>query len=313
MTDLQLRNDREGPVVSLLRRWWLGVLLIILGGAAGLVVALPKATHYTAESRLVVGNQNLSSFQVPGFALAAQELASNYARYVDNSSVVSAGLSKALGPDVKSIVSVSASPIPSSDVVSVEVVAGSQSAARTGAQSVANTLVRLTASTTGAQTPALLKTYETLTAQAQAASSKVGRITGDIATARKSHNSTDALKQQLATAQTQLASLQLQATAAGSKYQTAVTNPPSQSELNLIQPASIIADSSHKTRELYTVAGAIIGLLLALVLASLLERRSRRPGRRRQSPAAPVKNYDADFPFDQTTFHGDPVSRPTRR
>ncbi|WP_375491209.1 hypothetical protein [uncultured Jatrophihabitans sp.] len=313
MTDLQLRNDREGPVFSLLKRWWLGVLLLLVGAAAGLGIALPKATHYTAESRLVVGSNNLSSFQVPGFAEAAQELASNYARYVDNSSVVSADLSKALGPDTKSIVSVSASPIPSSAVVSVEVVAASQVAAREGAQAVANTLIRLTATTTATQSAALLKTYETLTAQAQSASSKVGKLTSDIADAQSSHNSTTGLRRQLAAAQTSLASLRLQATAAGNKYETAVTDPPSQSQLNLVQTAAIIADSSRKTREIYAVAGAIVGLLVALVLASVLERRNRRPGRRRQSSAEPVKDYDVDFPFDQTTFHGEAVTRQAPR
>lgn len=294
MSTSELREYSDGPIGSLIRRWWLGLLLLIVGAVVGYLAALSEATQYTSETRLVVGSQSLSSYQVAGFAQASEELASNYARYVDNSSVVSNSLRKALGSQVKAVDSVSASPIPSSDVVSVEVVATSSRAALVGAKAIANELVRLTKSPQDASESELLDSYNSFETKAQKAQSVVSTISGNLSAAKRDNKPTAALQSQLLRAQTKAATLTLQATAAGNKYQAAVSDPPSDSSLSVIQPAAIISDNSKKTREIYAVGGAIVGLLIALVVSTLLER--RRVGRRHLRHAGPTvvpSDYDS--------------------
>lgn len=279
MTSPDLRNNSVGPVTALIARWWLALLLVVVGAVAGGLVAHTKSTQYTAESRLVVGSEDLASYQVAGFALAAQELASNYSRYVDNSSVISANLSKALGNRAGALLGVSASPISGSDVISVEVVATSPKVATEGADSIAKTLVQLTTSAGASDATRYLKRYEALAAKSQVANDEVTSLSTSVSKAKGVNK--NILQGRLDKARTAAATLNLQQSVAGSRYQSAVVSPPSDSQLNIVQTGSIVNDNSSKTRDIYVVAGAIVGLLLALVIASILERlRVRRSTRR---------------------------------
>src|SRR3954454_4215176 len=129
----------SNPLRSMLRLWPVTVVAVALGLAGGLAYDLTLPTSYTAEVRLAVGGQTVAAQAVPGFALASQQLAADFARYVGPQQD-SAVLKQALGPRTAEVVSVAASPIPQSNVIRVEVVAHDSQTAVDGAHVVAQSL-----------------------------------------------------------------------------------------------------------------------------------------------------------------------------
>ena len=119
MTDLDTPPTETRPLRAVVRFWPMSFALAFVGLVAGIGVGAGKPPIYTAETRLAIGAQGLSSYAIPGFALAAQELAADYARYVSLAQDGSA-LTAALGSRSAEIVGLSASPVPNSSVVSVE-------------------------------------------------------------------------------------------------------------------------------------------------------------------------------------------------
>ena len=103
-------------MVALRRHKWLTALLVLIGIAGGIGLAMVRPTIYTAETRLAVAGGNLTAEAVPGFALASQQMAANYARYVDNAEEQGALESK-LGVRPQTVTEVVASPIPNSNVL----------------------------------------------------------------------------------------------------------------------------------------------------------------------------------------------------
>ena len=59
------------------------VVPVLLLGAAGAAYGLLREPQHTAETRVSIGQLNLSSFGVPGFVFAGSSLAGAYARTID--------------------------------------------------------------------------------------------------------------------------------------------------------------------------------------------------------------------------------------
>lgn len=118
------------------RQGLLYVGIILLGVVVGVVWLLSSKTTYTGEYRMAIGESNVSAAQVPGYAVAEQQLASNYARLLTDTDASR----KAASPDGGAIVSVTASPIPESSIIRVEVEAATKDRATKGAEKAAENL-----------------------------------------------------------------------------------------------------------------------------------------------------------------------------
>src|SRR5918911_4044178 len=135
--DVARSRDEVGLGPAMRRRWPLTLVLVVLGALGGAVAARSQPTTYTAEERLAVGSGGLSAQAVPGFALASQELASNYARFVTAGPVRSALPAQT----ARRVLTVTASPVPESNVVRVEATATDPAAATVAAAKAGEWLV----------------------------------------------------------------------------------------------------------------------------------------------------------------------------
>lgn len=115
------------------RRWPRVVVLAIVGAVLGAVAGMIVPASYTAETRVAVGQGSLTSSAIAGFPLAAMDLASNYARYVNSTGV--ARQSTMPGVVLK------ASQIPESNVIRIEATSRNAQDAAAAAKAAADDLV----------------------------------------------------------------------------------------------------------------------------------------------------------------------------
>lgn len=305
------------PLAALRRHWVVGGVLIVLGALAGVFAGTTRAVTYTAQARLAVGGQDLRNFQIPGFALAAQEVASNYARYV--------GLPQSqhdfrttLGAQSSQVLSVAGSPIATSNIVLIEVTATGRAVAVAAADTVAGSLMTQANVPNTPTTTAYLSHYI-------ATSRKLYALQAQLTTAKRTLDKLAATATAPATApaatpsaavsapavarpvapaaaaaalaaqqvvidnlQTEIAVLSVQQQTLSGQYSSAVTGSTSYSQLVSAQTAVITVVSRDRTLEKYGLAGAVLGVLVALVVGVLLEnRRVRRAVRGARSATVP--------------------------
>jgi hypothetical protein len=269
---------------AVLRRWPLALVLVVLGAVAGAAASTLVHTTYTSEVRLAVGGSDLSAQAVPGFALASQELASNYARFV-----TAAPVRSALPPEeAANVLTVSASPVPESNVIRVEVTARDEAsslaaAAEAGRQLVAQ--VGKIVSSTGA--PKTLAQYRELSrqvAEAQQRQSDAQALVDQLRSRPRSSGagqpSLDQARQAAVDAAATLADLQVQQNALGALYQNQVGQGPSQNTLSVVSSAAVSGNDATSKAELYGLGGAALGAGLSAWAAATLERRRQRSRRR---------------------------------
>ena len=273
-----LDRQFDSPLVALRRRWWLGAVLAILGAVEGVALAGTRPTEITAEVRVVVGSEELSAYQVPGYAAASVQLADNYSRYIGVQ--VEAGRLKSILPDVSGVHEVSASPIPDSAVIRLEATAESAATARRAADDVGTFLVKTVndAASSDATSTQVLNQFSTASRRASqtaaaklVASSQLERLvtTGApppvVAAARRTY----------AQAAGADATAQLKATTLASKYTQAAGPLSGSSTLRIITPAVVTNDDRRSMQQQYGFAGVLVGLFTAMLLSMGLDR-SRR-------------------------------------
>lgn len=249
------------------RHWRISAGIAVVCLLIGIGVAQIHKTQTTAEARLAVGSQDLSAYQVAGFAQASEELAADLARYVNNSSASQDALKTALGKATSKVVSISASPIPNSDVISVEVTATDRAVAVKGAQAIAAQLQQQT-SPTSPSASSLLASYTAISTKV--AKQQLVRKAADNAAA--AHPGDSGYQTAAANAAATLATLTEQQTAIGLQYQAAVSTPAAESALTIIQNSAVLSNDKRRTEELYGIGGLIVGLLIGLAWSTRLER-----------------------------------------
>lgn len=111
---------------DLFRQWKPIAALTIVGALIGALIGFLLPPVYTAETRLAVGSGSLNALNVPGFPTASEKMASNYARWIGLYGVSS-------GEEGQTLASVSASPIPESNVLRIEAEASTPEDAKTAA------------------------------------------------------------------------------------------------------------------------------------------------------------------------------------
>lgn len=280
VSDLDTAPEDTRPLRAAVRYWPMALVLASLGLAAGVAAGATKPPIYTAETRLAIGAQGLSSYAIPGFALAAQELAADYARYVSLAQDESA-LKLALGTRAPEIVGLSASPVPNSSVVSIEAQSADSQLAMKASNVVGAALIAATNVATNDQTAAaLLKQYTTAAAAAAQANQT---LTTAQALMTKLSSLPAATPAALAAAEaaevdaaTTFAALQLQQTTLGNRYQSIATSSTPSSNLDVVEPAVIVLNDTTKNEELYGLIGLAAGGALALMAATVRARLVRR-------------------------------------
>jgi capsular polysaccharide biosynthesis protein len=272
-----MNSEKVSALASVRRHVVLTIALVAVGIAGGVGGVLLHPAVYTAEARLAVGGSSgLAAEAVPGYALASQQLAANYARYVNNAQGES-DLEKQLGVPAGRIRQVSASPIPESNVVRIEVTSQMARTASDAASAVANSLMQQVNDTSAnrAAADATLSAFTKISAQVAAA-----QQASDLAKAALNRAAGEPgadlaqLSQQAAATASQLAILQVQQDALGEKYRQQVSSlNQGAANLVVIENAVVTGDDRASQMGQFGLAGLVGGFLLALLLSVLLERR----------------------------------------
>ena len=266
----------RSPLTALRRFWWLGILLAMLGTAGGALFGAQRPVHITAETRVVVGAEEIAAYQVPAYAAASVQLAQNYARYVGVQ--VEAGRLDSILGRIPGLLSVGASPIPDSSVIRIEAVATNANAARRGAAGMATYLLKTvnSAASVTATADRLLGQYRTasrVAGETAASRSEAEAQLNRVVSSNQSASAVSQARDQLAQAVSDDATAQLQASALSSQYQFAVSPQQGAATLRLISQAAATLSDRRSTIQRYGAAGLLAGGVLALVLAIVLDRR----------------------------------------
>ena len=128
---------QQRRAVAKRRRAVLALIALAMGTLGGLGWWSIAPKSFTAESRVSVGDQSLRAAQVPAYAVATQTLASNYARYVDDSTTIPGRLTVPEGR----VLDITASPIPESNVIRLRVTATQSDSAVEAANGLADLLL----------------------------------------------------------------------------------------------------------------------------------------------------------------------------
>jgi capsular polysaccharide biosynthesis protein len=248
----------QPTILESLQRFWLVVVLFTaIGIGAGVVYGLQADPDYTAEAQLSVGRVDVATQSIPGFTSASITLADTYSRAIHADQVV-ADTAKATGlTDSEVIDQVTAAPIPETGTLRVFADSSSTSDAVEIANAAAKGLVEYVRKLNQFNPDAarLLNQYEEASVALGKARQKLHEDGSD----------PDAV------AAVQRA--QLQVTTIGNLYQSSQAGQSAPNTLQLLTLA-VDADSDRSsTIQRAALVGGIIGLLLAVLLAPLAERR----------------------------------------
>lgn len=279
----------RSPLRSLAAHPVIAFVLTALGLGAGAAAGYTLPVTYTGEARLAVVSATNNAYTIPGYPLAARELASDYARWVQNRS--SDGQWSPAGSTA-----VSASPIPDSAVIRIEVQAGSPAEAVNGADEVAQTLVSTVSQAQSRHDPQ--RAYEDYRRQApavaqaraavQQAESAHSRALGAEHTAARVEAAARVLQQ----ARVRLAELELRQNAAGDLYRRLYADAQGASTLQIISPGAQVGTPQRTTTTRFGVLGAALGCFLAMLIAVARDRRARRKAASSAAPAAAERGQD---------------------
>jgi hypothetical protein len=268
------------PLQAARHYWYVTVLIAAVGLFGGVGFSMTQPTVYTAEVRGAVGGQDIKAQSVPGFALASQQVASNYARYI-TASQFGPQLKAALGDRALDLVGVAGSPIPESNLVRIMTAAKSPSVAMTAADTIATALKgEVNGNSTQDALTKSLQDYQTLSQQVADAQSRQdsakAALSAAISSAAAGKTSADAVK----TAQTEykaavaaLAPLQLQQQVAATQYQSLATSGPAATDLVIIGTAQVTGSDKSARAERYGLAGLVVGFVIALAVTRRMSRR----------------------------------------
>ena len=274
---------RPSPLTALRRRWGVGALLSLLGLLVGLAAAATRPVQYTAEARLVVGQLDVSSQAVPGFALATQQLATTYARLIV-ADTIRADIANTLGSSRGQLLDYRASPIPESAIIRVEAVATDAGVASRVANAAATALRSTVAGLLLADPGAgLLREYAASRTRLGEAEDALRRAKLAFSQARSEQDRQATAVQQQA-AQSSLDTIRLESDALGTRYQQTVNSAPG-APLQNVSKAVITGEDGVKTQELFGLAGLIAGLLMALLFTTWLSTIEHRRGASHRAPA----------------------------
>jgi uncharacterized protein involved in exopolysaccharide biosynthesis len=270
----------SGPLAAWRRHWPLGVLTALVGAALGLAAAFVVPVTHTAEARVAVGAGDLTSGAIAGFPVAASQLASNYARYVNDRGVA--------GTDVPEGVTLSASQIPESNVIRIEAESSDPEAARTAANSAAEMLVDAVNTSGRTTTEDVHAEFQKAAKDDAAAQTALTAAQHDLdvllAKDNPSKAKVKAARADVTEAATKAADTTLRTNALRQRYTNLVSGSSASANLLLIRTADTLESNRTSMLARLGLVGLAVGAAAGLVLAMVLERKRSR-GRRDAGPA----------------------------
>lgn len=260
---------RVGPLQAVRRYWVLALLpIIILVPILGFVASRTKPT-YSAESRMIVGQLNISApGAIEGYAQAAQDLAATYPLVIDADSVVNPTAAAAHVTPAYVRAHLSATQVPASSIVRIDGTGSSAAQAiaitNTASKALVTYLAKVNSNPNG---------LKVLLTQLRRAELSYHAAKAKEPTQLKARVSPQG-QRQIAEADT----AQVRLNAAVQSYQQ---NVEQQSLTALLQPISYAAGATNNRRSTLEIAllgallvGAILGIGLATLRANLVLRRS---------------------------------------
>lgn len=261
------------PLTALRRHWGVGLVLALGGTLVGAGVGAVLPASYTAESRIAVGSNDLVALSIPGYAYAAGELAASTARYVDNSQALGA-LEPVLGEDADEITDVTASPIPQSNIIRVEVTASSEDVATRGTAVLSDYLIEQSSRVNSASdVDELLAQYSELSQEVAEVSAARDRAVAAVEQTAPTVTPSAAQEAAVVDLEARLAVLEARQGALQAQYESAVTSDDLSYQLVTVAEAAPSFDNSTSQVQRYGLLGLVAGLLAGLLAAVLLERR----------------------------------------
>ncbi len=281
MSTTEYREDEPftqaaaGPLKAWRRHWILGVAAALLGAAIGVGTAFAVPVTYTAEARVAVGSGDLTSGAIAGFPVAASQLASNYARYVNDRGVAAT--------DLPENVTLSASQIPESNVIRIEVESADPEAARSSANKAAELLIEAVNGTGKTSSPELAAEFENAAKDDAAAQTALSAAQHDLdeelGKDKPSSSKVKRLRSDVTEAAAKAANTSLTANALRQRYTNLVVSASTAANLQLIRTAEGLDSNRSSLVARLGLAGLAAGAAVGLILAVVLERR-RAHGRR---------------------------------
>ncbi|MFI7589575.1 hypothetical protein ACIB24_21115 [Spongisporangium articulatum] len=248
-------------------------LLPVVGALVGALAVQGKPPVYSAESRLAVVAKDLGT---------GTSLAETYARYLTDD-MVRPQLNPAVSTQVQSI---TASPIPDSNVLRIEVKA-SDPAAALAATKTATTVMKSRVVELSGQG----KAKDTL--------AKLERLNRQVATQQSRVNASGGTGSDYIDASTQLGTLQAQANALNATYQSLMTGAAA-ADLSVVREPVNTGDNAASRKQIYLLAGFGGGALIAYVIGRLVAglRLPEARDRRRPDRAPQPESYDPFETYD---------------
>jgi hypothetical protein len=264
----------------------------LLGLAAGAGAGYSHPPTYTAQQQIIVGRTaGLAENEIPGLAQAVQDLASNYARLISNSEVISDVDSKLHTPSLPG--GLTATPVPNSSVIDVIATAPSRAQAISLANAGGAALVSVITQVTNdgqAQLAPIVASYQREDGLAEKATTEANFYQSELnILVTKIGSSTptppqqaqeQSLNNKIAKWQTQADLLRLQADAEQSDYNSAL--PPLETQDEMVQQVGTPLYSSNNRNsyiEVGGLAGVVGGLVIGMAGAGLIDtRRGRASG-----------------------------------
>lgn len=237
------------------------IVCVLLLGVAGVAYGLLRHEQYTAETRVSIGQLNLSTQGVPGFVYAASQLAAAYAGTID-APAVTRPAAKAAGISVDAARdALSASSVPDSPLFRVEAETSDRQRSITLANAAARTMLTYVVQINrraGLRTELLEKL------------GSAAVIAADLGLAKPKKASLRAktlARREVARARFE-ALKGLYALAAGGEL--------AQNLLQVVAPADVAKGDRRPVLERWILTGALAGLVLGIALAGVAEGRERR-------------------------------------
>jgi capsular polysaccharide biosynthesis protein len=264
-----------GPLAAWRHHWILGVVAALLGAALGVGAAFAIPVTYTAEARVAVGAGDLTSGAIAGFPVAASQLASNYARYVNDRGVAAT--------DLPENVTLSASQIPESNVIRIEVESTDPEAARSAANTAAQLLVDAVNGSGKTSATDVAADFEKAAAEDAAAQTDLAAAQHDLdkelGKANPSNSKVKSLRSDVTDAAAKAADTGLSVNALRQRYTNLVASASTAANLQLIRTADGLDTNRTSLLARLGLAGLAAGAAVGLIVAVVLERR-RTPSRR---------------------------------
>ena len=262
------------PLESWRRHWIVGTVIALIATGLGAAAAFALPVTYTAEARVAVGSGDLTSSAIAGFPLAASQLASNYARYVNDRGVAST--------DVPDGVDLAASQIPESNVIRIEATSADPEAARSAANGAADQLISVVNDNGTVPKDEVFDQFTKAAADKAAADTALAAaqhtLDNLLAKPDASKAKLKAARADVTDAAAKAAKAGLQSQALQQRYTSLVANPSTSATLKLIRTADEISSNRTSLLARLGLLGLVVGGAVGLVVAVLLDRR-RVPAR----------------------------------